>query len=96
MILECLERNDHGLSIVKIQKVLNLTQGEVEKTLKYLSVEPISPVIKRDLKWFRTPNKYFYNKEKIDEILEIRRSEWNEIQQYLDIKECLTSFYKRS
>ena len=94
LVLECLERSDHGLSIAEIQKELNLTQGEVEKTLKYLSVEPISPVIKRDLKWFRTPNKYFYNKEKIDEILEIRQSEWNEIQQ-LDTKECLMSFLQK-
>ena len=81
LILECLERSDHGLSIVEIQKELNLTQGEVEKTLKYLSVESISPVIKRDSKWLRTPNKFFYDEEKINKILEIRRSEWNEIQQ---------------
>jgi similar to ATP-dependent DNA helicase len=39
LVLECLERSDHGLSIAEIQKELNLTQGEVEKTLKYLSVE---------------------------------------------------------
>ena len=95
LILECLERSDHDLSIVEIQKELNLTQGEFEKTLKYLSVEPISPVIKRDSKWHRTPNKFFYDEEKINEILEIRRPEWNEIQQYLDTKECLMSFCKR-
>lgn len=58
LILECLERSSMGLSIVEIQKELNLTQGEVEKTLKYLSVEPMSPVIKRNSKWFRTLNKY--------------------------------------
>lgn len=96
LILEYLERSSMGLSIVEIQKELNLTQGEVEKTLKYLSVEPMSPVIKRNSKWFRTLNKYFYDEEKINKILEIRHSEWDEIQKYLDTKECLMSFLQKS
>lgn len=96
LILECLERSNMGLSIVEIQKELNLTQGEVEKTLKYLSVEPMSPVIKRNSKWFRTLNKYFYDEEKINKILEIRHSEWDEIQKYLDTKECLMSFLQKA
>lgn len=59
-------------------------------------MKPISPVIKRDSKWLRTPNKFFYDEEKINEILEIRQSEWNEIQQYLDTKECLMSFLQKA
>jgi len=46
MILSALEESENGLSIVELQKVLNLSQGEINKTLKYLSVEESSPVIK--------------------------------------------------
>jgi len=46
VILSTLEESDNGLSSIDLQKKLNLSQGEVAKTLKYLSVENPSPIIK--------------------------------------------------
>ncbi len=94
-VLELLSSGD-GLSIVDIQKELNLSQGEVEKTLKYLSVESPAPIVKHGTKWHRTPNPYTYNREKIDAILFIRQAEWDEMQKYLIIDECYMMFLQKS
>lgn len=95
LVLEHLDSSD-GLSIVDLQKELNLTQGEVEKTLKYLSVEIPSPIIKIGSKWHRTPNKYVHDREKIEAILAIRQSEWDEMQRYVDTNECLMLFLQNA
>jgi len=95
LVLEHLDNSD-GLSIVDLQKELNLTQGEVEKTLKYLNVETPSPVTKISSKWHRTPNKYVHDREKIEAIVAIRQSEWDEMQSYLDTDECLMLFLQNA
>lgn len=95
LVLEHLDSSD-GLSIVDLQKELNLTQGEVEKTLKYLNVETPSPVTKIGSKWHRTPNEYVHDREKIEAILAIRQSEWDEMQSYLDTDQCLMFFLQNA
>jgi len=95
-ILNALEESENGLSIGELQKVLNLSQGEINKTLKYLSVEESSPVIKIKSKWMRTANAYHYDREKVEQILEIRRKEWEEMQRYLDTDECLMMFLQKA
>lgn len=94
-VLKHLENSD-GMTIIELQKELNLSQGELEKTLKYLSVEHVPPVIKVGTKWHRSTNPYKFDKTKVDEILAIRQLEWNEMQKYMDTKECLMGFLQRS
>ncbi|BBG66222.1 ATP-dependent DNA helicase RecQ [Hydrogenimonas sp.] len=90
-ILDELAQSD-GLSIVELQKRLNLSQREVDKTLKYLNVEQPAPVVKMGSKWHRTPNVYRFDREKVEAVLEIRKKEWDEMQEYLDTDECLMKF----
>jgi ATP-dependent DNA helicase RecQ len=94
-VLDALAQSD-GLSIVELQKILNFSQGEVSKTLKYLSVEEPSPVIKVGSKWHRTPNPYRYDAQKIEEVLAIRKNEWDEMQHYLDTDECLMQYLQKA
>lgn len=95
-ILGALEESEAGLSVVELQKELNLSKGEVDKTLKYLSVETPSPVIKMKSKWMRTPNPYRYDTNKVEEVLEIRKREWDEMQAYLGTDECLMMFLQKA
>ncbi len=94
-VLNALAQSD-GLSIVELQRILNFSQGEVGKTLKYLSVEEPAPVLKIGSKWHRTPNPYHYNSQKIEEVLAIRRNEWDEMQRYLDTDECLMQYLQKA
>lgn len=94
-VLDALSQSD-GLSIIELQKSLNLSQGEVDKTLKYLNVEQPAPVVKIGSKWHRTPNPYQFDHQKVEEVLAIRRREWDEMQEYLDTKECLMKFLQEA
>lgn len=94
-VLNSLQHSD-GLSIFEIQKELNIAQGEVEKTLKYLSVENSSPVLKRGSKWHRTANPYTFDAAKIDKVLNIRKREWDEMQKYIDTELCLMKFLQNT
>ena len=96
VILRALEESEEGLSIVQLQKELNYSQGDVTKTLKYLSVENPSPVMKIQSKWYRTANPYEYDTQKVETITAIRRREWEEMQNYLDTDECLMMFLQKA
>lgn len=94
IILSSLE-NSNGLSMNGLEKRTNLRRGQIEKTLKFLSVENISPVIKIDNLWHRTPNEYRLNKEKIDRLSKIRLKESAEVQVYIKYQGCKMRFLRQ-
>jgi len=94
-ILSVLEQED-GLSLTQLQERVNLRQGEIEKALKYLSVETISPVIKEERQWKRTPISYQLDHDKIQSLTQQREIEWKEIQTYIHTKTCLMEFLQRT
>lgn len=94
-ILNVLEHVD-GLSIVKLQEHVNLTQGQVDKVLKYLSVESPAPVIKQGSQWRRTPVEYQMDHERIAHLTHQREEEWQQVQDYMDTQGCLMEFLQRS
>lgn len=80
-----------GMSIPEMEANLNLRRGQIDKTLKFLSVENPAPVIKDGPKWRRTPVKYEMNRELIGHLTRQREAEWEEIQRYIDSGTCLMS-----
>lgn len=94
-ILEILEQYD-GLSVKELMKHLNLRTGQIEQVLKYLQVEPISPVIKVGTKWRRTAVKYEMDTDKILRLTNQRILEWNEIKDYIDTEGCLMRYLQNS
>lgn len=94
-ILETLENSD-GLSIHEIEEEVNLRQGQIDQVLKFLSVESPAPVIKQGSKWQRTPIPYRMNHERMSWLTEQRRTEWQEVQDYIDEQGCLMAFLARA
>lgn len=90
-ILHVLEQHD-GLSVITMQPHVNLTQGQIDKVLKYLSVEVSAPVIKQGTKWYRTPVQYRMDHEKIAYLTGQREMEWQELQDYIDTNKCLMKY----
>lgn len=90
-ILEALEESD-GLSISELEKSVNLRRGQIEKVLKFLSVDSPAPIIKQGSKWQRTPVAYRMDHEHIRRLTEQRRTEWSEVQAYIDEEGCLMKF----
>jgi ATP-dependent DNA helicase RecQ len=93
-ILTALDAADNGLSVPEIQKVLNLGKKQIEKTLKFLTVDSPSPVIKIKSKWQVTHSAFSYriDQEHIDSIIGIRRAEQSQMQEYMHHSGCLMGF----
>lgn len=88
-----LEEHD-GFSINSIQQEVNLTKGQIDKVLKYLSVENPAPVIKQGSKWYRTAVNYQMDHELITHLIHQREEEWQEIQDYINTDGCLMEYLR--
>lgn len=91
-ILEALEEADDGLKVRNIERAVNLRQSQIEKVLKLLVVEPLSPVLRIDGAWFRTPNPYQLDHQRIAHLTSQREAEWDEMKAYLANERCLMQF----
>lgn len=94
-ILGVLEDHDE-MSIMQLQEHINLTQGQIEKVLKLLSVENPAPVIKDRSKWRRTPLDFQIDRERIQRLTRQKEIEWREVQSYIDHNGCLMTFLSRA
>ena len=95
-ILSALNAADDGLSIPMLERQLNIRKGEIDKTLKYLSVESPAPVAKQGPRWYATPIDYEMNQEAIDQLCSLRRAEQQEMLDYMQTGDCLMQFLARA
>ena len=94
-ILDLLNHSD-GMTVREIEEKLNYSFGSIERVLKILSVENPAPVIKDKSKYYRTAIPFKVDKERISFLTNRRISEWEEMNFYINHKECLMSFLKNS
>jgi ATP-dependent DNA helicase RecQ len=94
-ILRALEDTD-GLSIRELEQRANLRYGQIDKALKYLSVEERAPVIKEGSRWKRTPVPYQLNHAQIERLTRQREIEWEEVQNYIATDGCLMQFLRHA
>ena len=90
-ILDAIEESG-GLSVLELERTINLRRGQIEQVLKFLSVDSPAPVLKDGSKWQRTPVDYGMDLENIRRLTEQRRTEWREVQAYIDEQGCLIEF----
>lgn len=94
MILGELENSD-GLSVSRLIEQINLTHGQIDKTLKYLSVEDPSPIYKEKTKYLRTAVEYQLDTEKIKRLMQQKFVEWNEVKDYVFYRGCLMNYLQQ-
>jgi len=90
-VLDALSRSD-GLSVTELERRVNLRHGQIEKVLKYLSVESPSPVIFQERRWQRTPVRFVLDHAHIQRLTAQREEEWRQLQEYIDANGCLMAF----
>lgn len=90
-LLTLLEDAD-GLKITQIQQRLNLRQGQIRQVLNLLKIENPAPVFQDGSLWYRTPNPFSLDRERIDFLTQRKAREWQEVQEYLDTSRCLMEF----
>lgn len=93
-ILNALDKSDDGLSVTDMQRNLNLRKNQIDKALKYLSLESPSPITRIKTKYHVTAsaNTYVINQERIDGITSIRQTEQIQMQTYMEHSGCLMAF----
>lgn len=94
-ILDALANSD-GLNIRAIENAVNLKFGQIEKVLKFLSVDNPAPVLKDGALWMRTPVAYRMDHDRIQHLTGQREQEWQEMQAYIDTADCKMLFLART
>ncbi|MFH1037199.1 MAG: RecQ family ATP-dependent DNA helicase [PVC group bacterium] len=92
LVLRALNEADDGLSVIMLQKKLNLTWRDIEKVLKLLSVESPSPVDKQGPRWHATPIEYHLDTKRIEQLCKLRQAEQLEMLEYMKTTRCLMQF----
>lgn len=93
-ILEALRAAEGGLSAHELEARLNLKHAQIEKALKYMSVEDSAPVTKLKTKWNATAASFSYriDRKHVEAILNIRIVEQEEMRRYMEHAGCLMEF----
>ena len=97
-ILGELDKADGGLSVRELEARLNLKHSQLEKALKYLSVELPAPITKIGSKWNVTAaaERYRINDVYVEAITAMRREEQTQMQAYMAHEGCLMEFLART
>ena len=91
-ILGQLEKSE-GLSIFKILSRVNFSQHKVETALNLLEVDgAVGKTTYRKRLYFRTPNPWNPDIDRIKLVTALRRAELDQMQQYLHSTDCLMKF----
>lgn len=88
-IIEMLELNN-GLSINEICSQLNIKRSSIDKALMFLENEEF--VYKDKSKYYLTLKKYKYNREHYNEVIAVRKSENNQIKEFINTDKCYGRF----
>lgn len=93
-ILKALEESDSGLSTLEMQRIVNLRKSQIDKTIKFLTVESPSPILKIGSKWQVTAAAASYQIDQayIAAITEIRLAEQQQMRDYMGHTGCLMAF----
>jgi ATP-dependent DNA helicase RecQ len=91
-ILGALEEAEDGMRVRDIEHAVNLRSSQIEKVLKLLVVEPRSPIVRIEGKWFRTPNPFAMDHARIAHLTRQRETEWEQMQEYVANRRCSMQF----
>jgi len=81
-----------GLTQRQLEQAINLRYGQIDNALKFLSVDNPAPVLRDGTLWKRTPVAYQMDHNRIHRLTHQREREWQEVQQYIDHRDCLMLF----
>lgn len=95
-ILKALEKHA-GLPLNEILSQVNVNAGMAEKALKLLEVDGAVGVdFDQKTVYFRTPNPWKPDRERIERVLSLRRAELAQMQAYVSHPGCLMEFLLRA
>jgi ATP-dependent DNA helicase RecQ len=95
-ILAVLEQNE-GLGLYELLSRVNVTASMAEKALKLLEVDgAVGMTYDHKTVYFRTPNPWQPDTERVERVLNLRRAELAQMQAYVAHPGCLMEFLQRA
>jgi ATP-dependent DNA helicase RecQ len=94
-VLDALQASDYGLTRRELEREVNLTGAQIEKTLKSLLVKSPAPASKSGPRWHANPVPYTPDTEKVSRLTSLRRQEQDRMSEYMESRECLMLFLAR-
>ena len=94
-ILEALDNAD-GLKVRDLEEHSNVSNRQIEKVLKMLSIENPAPIFKDGSYWYRTANPFTMDHERIAHLTQQRETEWQEVQDYMATDTCLMTYLRNA
>lgn len=96
-IIAALDRSDGGLSLPVLETRLNLSHSQLDKAIKFLSVETPSPITKIDSEYKLTAaaKNYRIDAAIVGSITDLRRQEQAQMDDYMTHTGCLMEFLAR-
>ncbi len=96
-ILNVLEKEPEGLSVLKIEGAVNISHGRIQKAIQLLSLEAPAPIAKQGTKWQLTAatlSPTFW--ERAERLTELRREEQEQMQEYVRLSSDQMEFLIRA
>ena len=91
-ILEALEGTE-SMTVVSLERAVNLPKGRIEQALKLLEID--GAVARERGRYFRTPNPWSQDEERIARVIETREAELAQMQAYVTTDGCRMEFLTR-
>jgi ATP-dependent DNA helicase RecQ len=96
-VLNALDEEVGGLSIPELMERLNISFSRIQKTIDLLSLESPAPIVKQGTKWILTTTNLsedFW--KRAHRLTELRRSERNQMQEYVSLSSGHMDFLIRA
>ncbi len=84
--------SEEGLKKSEMEKHTNLSKGNIDKAIKFLSAEDPSPIFKDGSTFYRTAIDYHLPSARIERLSAIKTGEWEQLQAYSAHLQCLMRF----
>ena len=95
-VLRVLQQHGNGLSVVEMERYINLSRQQIDKVLRLLSSETPSPVLQMDNKYVLAPVPYSPDIERVQRLTALRRAEQEQMQCYMRSTQCLMLFLQQA
>lgn len=91
-IFNALAESPHGLHRNEIEQHVNASSARIDHALKVLSLETPAPIQQLDGRWYASPVRFQFDRERVERITQLRRDELKQMDEYVSGRRCLMEF----
>jgi ATP-dependent DNA helicase RecQ len=91
-VLHALQQSPNGLTLVELERKVNLSRQQLDKVLRLLLSETPAPLLHLDRRYQLAPVPYRMNHEHVARLTALRRAEQEQMRQYMQSQQCLMQY----